>query len=536
VRVDRRAWLLLAFVAVMGANPRAAWAQDRRVEAVAKEAMRRAYADFSAADYDGGLARLLKAARACGTIRCSAPTRAALLRDEGVMQLRRGSLGKATQLFTEALQTDKRVELPPPYDVPDVRGAWELANAESGSESTPQPTGDFIHTPAPEQAAGTPLPIYVEYGGGEPVARVVAKYRAGGETEWKVMNLAKIGRGFGGLVPCGDVKLGVLRYYIQGFDAGGSPSALSGDPKHTFHVAIRKTLVGAPPSLPGRPPPATCGAGEGTTPAPPAEKPAEEGPAQCTDDAQCNGGVCTDGHCAEPEHREESQTNYAHFWVGVSLAVDVVMLPSASDVCKLTDAALPVNSAGYYCTNPDGSDYPSRASTGENNALAPGNAGQAGSELVFGDIRLLASLDYAITRNFLAGARFGAVLNGYPGSAAVTNGRAFGPPIQFELRATYVFGKNALAHSGFSPTVFVNGGVAKSDAAQNMNVMPNGVAGELPRTAWITSGPGFVGVGGGVRYQFSQRIAFSAALKLGVAFGGDVLPSLGPEVALQYGF
>ena len=64
-----------------------------------------------------------------------------------------------------------------------------------------------------------------------------------------------------------------------------------------------------------------------------------------------------------------------------------------------------------------------------------------------------------------------------------------------------------------------------------------GVPGTLPKTAWLTSGPGFVGAGGGVRYQFSQRIAFSAALKLDVAFGTNAfLPSFGPEVALQYGF
>jgi hypothetical protein len=86
--------------------------QERRIEAAAKEAIKRAHADFSAADYETGLARLLKASHACGTIRCSPPTRAALLRDAGVMQLRRGSGGKAAQLFSEARSTDARIELP----------------------------------------------------------------------------------------------------------------------------------------------------------------------------------------------------------------------------------------------------------------------------------------------------------------------------------------------------------------------------------------------------------------------------------------
>ena len=146
----------------------------------------------------------------------------------------------------------------------------------------------------------------------------------------------------------------------------------------------------------------------------------------------------------------------------MSLSVNVALLPGASDVCKLNAQALPANSAGYYCTNPDGSDYPTRQSQGENSALAPGNAGQAGSSLVFGDVRVLASLDVAVSANVLVGARFGVVLNSYPGTVAATNARSVNPAIHAEVRGTYVFGKNALAHSGFSPTIFIDAGFAKS--------------------------------------------------------------------------
>jgi hypothetical protein len=529
-------WIALAMAtALLVGAPRPAIAQEHRVEQLAKAAMRRARADFSAADYDGGLARLLKATRACGTIRCSAPTRAALLRDTGVMQLRRGSGAKAAQLFAEAMQVDKRVDLPSVYDAPDIRAAWNAAIGEADAQVMPQPTGDFSHTPAPEQAVNTPLPIYAEYTGSDAVAEVVAKYRSGDDAEWKRVNLVKMGRGFGALVPCGDVKLGIMRYYLQGFDAGGTPNALSGDPKHPYHVTIRAQIVGQPPSLPGQPPPATCKAGEAgavaVAPPPPA---APEGPLQCIDDSQCNGGVCTDGHCAEPERRESEVTTYAHVWVGVSLSVDVVMLPGSSDACKLTSGGLLLNSAGYFCTNPDGTDYP--GSAGENNALATGNAGQASGGPVFGDIRVLASFDYAFNPNMMIGARLGGVLNGYTGSAAINSGRAFKAPIQAELRGTYVFGKNALTHSGFSPMAFVDAGLGKFDAATSVTVTQTGVPGSLPKTAWVTSGPGFVGAGAGVRYQFSQRVAFNTALKLALAFGGSMLPSFGPEVAVQYGF
>jgi hypothetical protein len=536
LRVALFALASIALIAASLLTPRAAFAQDRRIEQLAKEAMKRARADFSAADYDGGLARLLKATRACGTIRCSAPTRAALLRDTGVMQVRRGNADKAAQLFAEAVQVDRRVDLPVAYESPDIRSAWSAATDQATATSAPQPVGDFVHSPAAEQTPDTPLPIYVEYSGADAVTSVVAKYQGPGGV-WKRVNLVRTGRGFGGLVPCGDVKLGVFRYYLQGFDAGGAPDALAGDPKHPFHVAIRKTLVGPPPSLPGQPPPATCGAG-GTAASEPPPAPEPEGPAQCVDDSMCNGGVCTNGHCAEPEHQEEERTSYAHLWIGVSLSADVVVLPGSSNVCQTSSTGMLTNSAGYACTNPDGSDYPGTAA--ENNGLSAangGNGGQASGGPVFGDIRVLGSVDYAINPNVLLGARFGAVLQGYTGQAAISANKAFGPSIHGELRGTYLFGKNALTHSGFSPLVLVGLGMAKFDAATTVAVTQAGVPGTLPKTAWVTSGPFFVGAGGGVRYQFSQRIAFNMALKLDFAFGGNGFqPSLSPEVALQYGF
>ena len=530
---------MLALVAMLVASvPRAASAQDRRIEAAAKEAIRRARGDFSAADFDSALALLLKASRACGTIRCSAPTRAALLRDAGVMQLRRREKDKAAALFAEALRVDRKIELPAVYDAPDIRAAWSSATGEGSAAAaepapTPQPTGDFTHTPVAAQAALTPIPVYVEYTGSDSVASVAVKYKGAGDSDWKRVNLVRTGRGWGGLIPCDGAKLGVLQYYVQGFDSGGSPNAVSGDPKHPFHVPIRRAIVGSPPSLPGQSPPSACtgSAAEAAAEAPPSS----EEPASCVDDSMCNGGACQDGHCIAPSRAEESSTEFARVWIGVSGSVDIAFLPGTSDACKLTTpGALPYNSQSYYCTNPDGTDYPNRTNGAENGSIpstATSNADQASSSTQFGDVRILATFDYALSANFLAGARAGYVTHSYPGSAAAHT------PLHLELRATYLFGNRPLAHVGFAPLALIDAGYGEFDAHESISVVQTSVPGQLTRDAWRVGGPIFVGIGGGFRYSFSQRVGFTAALKGALAFGNHILfETIAPEVGLQYGF
>ena len=206
-------------------------------------------------------------------------------------------------------------------------------------------------------------------------------------------------------------------------------------------------------------------------------------------------------------------------------------------MCALTPAALPYNSNGYYCTNPDGTDYPTRKNTSENNLLTPGSAGQTNGAAAVGNVRLLLTFDYAFSANLLVGARFGYVGHGYTGSQAAHDGRALSSPIHLEVRGTYLVGKNALAHAGWAPLVFIDAGIAQFAAPQTVTVVETGVPGTLPKNAWRVAGPGFVGAGLGARYAFSQRIAMTATFKLAGAFGATGLsPTFGPEVALQYGF
>jgi hypothetical protein len=53
----------------------------------------------------------------------------------------------------------------------------------------------------------------------------------------------------------------------------------------------------------------------------------------------------------------------------------------------------------------------------------------------------------------------------------------------------------------------------------------------------VVGGPWFAALGGGARYQFSPRIAFTAAMRVNAAFGviGSLL-TVGPELGVAYGF
>jgi hypothetical protein len=542
MNAPRFASALLCAVFVFSATT--ALGADKRGEAAAHAALKDASADYLANDFDRAIVRLRKASKACAPAHCSEETAAALLRDIGVMQLAQGEVDKASATFLEALVAYPSLDWNPAYDRQGLRSEWDAAKDEASVFGREQPSGDLATVPPSEQVMRTALPIYVDYGG--KLASVVVKYKATGMTEFKKIRLSRVGKGWGGSIPCTDVVRGVVRYYIQGFDASDTPVAITGDPRHPLYVPIRWSISSSPPHLPGQDPPSQCGSG-GQCPAGSAcgESTSEasvrtlDNGEVCETGGQCTSGRCASGRCAAthtPDGAAGAAGGYVHFWFGVSGSIDLTVVPSGSDVCLLNAQALPASSQGYYCTTPYGVDFPTRAGAAENATLVKGQAGQAQGGIESGDVRLLFTFDYAASTHVLLGGRFGLVLNGYPGEAAVHNGRAFGPPIHLELRTTFLFGDRPLAHSGFAPLVLLAGGVGEFDASTTVGVVVNNVVGTRPMVAWQTGGPGFAALGGGVRYAFSPRVAFSMALKLTAAFGGAFFPSMAPELGLQYGF
>jgi hypothetical protein len=202
--------------------------------------------------------------------------------------------------------------------------------------------------------------------------------------------------------------------------------------------------------------------------------------------------------------------------------------------------ASPANSGNFYCTNPDGSDFPPRTPAGamQNDNLMPGQAGHVDGGVGIGNVRVMLAVDYAVLPNLLGGIRFGYVFNAYTGNAAVSDGRAFGPNLHIEARATYIHGRGQpLRDPGFAPMGFAGLGVSEFDWHTTSIVAFKNVALQTPVNVWYTDAPFFFVLGGGMRYQFSPRAAFTAAIRVNIAIGGNgVLPTVGPEVGVSYGF
>jgi tetratricopeptide (TPR) repeat protein len=519
----------LATFAVAALLPRVAVAADKRTEATAKDALKKAQAEYAAHDYDKAAARLDKAQAACGAKKCTTATKAALLRDLGALQLKGGDADAAMTSFASALKLEPQLEPSATIDAPGMRDAWNAAKDEASVGEQPW-GGDFVHVPVSEQVVRTPVPVYVELSAGSPPSRVFVKYRGAGTSEYKRIELTKKGKGWGGLIPCGAATRGVLRYYVQGFDEKGEPVANGGEANKPFYVRIRPKISSSAPSLPDSPPPRQCSSDSGD---------GASGDASGSGEGSGSGSG-DDGSEARGEHDSAKATTkeaFSRVWIGVLGSVDLVALPAANDVCHLDRFGQPGTSNGYYCASSTGADFPNRASTGENNTLTPGNAGQVPGGIATGNVRVMATFDYALSASFLAGLRAGWVFRTYPGDAASKDGRAAKLGLHLELRATFLFGNEPLANVGFAPYVFAAGGYAESDASAQVTVTQTGIPGTKSLDAWLTRGPWFASVGGGVRYALSRHAAFLGGIKLTGAFGtGGILPIAAPELALQYGF
>jgi hypothetical protein len=370
----------------------------------------------------------------------------------------------------------------------------------------------------------------------------------------------------------------VVRYYVQGLNGRKEPIANAGDAKHPYTVSIRDEISGDAPSLPGSRPPRQCGGKEADCPPDfPGCKGGGSskgsGKASSSDDAESGKGDraekdegegnSEDSAKDEGEGEKRSRWKSKRIWVGVSGSFEFVHLPAGRDLCYLDPTtARPGNSLNYYCTYPNGADFPSRADGGAENSLIQRPLdGNVGDQFSLGPVRFLATLDYALMPNVLLGARLGLSLRDYPGGsptltsvassgAAIKDGRASplgrgggaggGGDVE-GARGIYLFGKDPLTKK-WAPMIFAGLGLAAFDGHASDNVVVNVPRGGMPTTLinvniWKTGGPFFLMAGGGVRYSISSTLAATGALRFNLALGaGGAMTTFGPELGIQMGF
>ncbi|MBN9162014.1 MAG: hypothetical protein J0I07_13720 [Myxococcales bacterium] len=537
-----------------------------RVETDARALQKKAMGeDYLATDFAYAQEKLEKAITMCGTAKCPPQLRSSLKRDLAVIQIgARADREEAIANFIEAIKIDSSAALDPDVKTKDLEQAFAEAKKRVATNATRSPghspQGDFTHAPVAAQQERTPIPVYAEYAGEEPIVKAKVRYRGFGMTEWKAAELQKIGEnGWGAELPCADVLQGTTEYYLLGFNEDNDPVAIGGDRVNPYRVPIKKEKLAEPPHLPNAPPPTQC---EDTGDCPPnfpgcvkasaraaadaskVEPVGKEGGEFCEDASECKSNQCVNARCVDYQRR---MNKAPRIWVGVAGALDYSFVPSADDVCKLrTPGATPVNDANYYCTRSDGSDYPSRdpgmaaendsirlSREGGRDRIAPGGG-------TLGNIRVMLTVDWAINDNVLLGARLGLVLNNYPGSEAEVDGKRFAMPVHLEARATYVFGKDALAKKGFAPYVFGGAGLAQFETRMPVRVVEDPRAGtgrtERDVDAWRIAGPAFVAIGGGARYAVTPRFALMAGARVNLAFIHAFASSVAPEIGGQIGF
>ena len=142
-------------------------------------------------------------------------------------------------------------------------------------------------------------------------------------TEWKTLELKKMDNGFGAMIPCKDVSLGLMKYYVQGFNGQNDPVAKSGARNKPFSVAVTQQISGEAPACRTRIPRAVRGYGRCPPDFPAAEERRsrgrrlleERGPREqlvqrrevrrkkntgddCATDSECTSGTCSSGKCA----------------------------------------------------------------------------------------------------------------------------------------------------------------------------------------------------------------------------------------------
>lgn len=475
---------------------------------------------------------------------------------------------EAKKAFIAALKADPKAALDPSLTTPELTKIFEDAKKSAGSSgggggTTPKPaspSGDAQHQPPPESAVNTPLPIYIEPTDEVPLSKVVLRYKPFGGTQYKSVELKKMGKGYGGEIPCEDVTTtGDVKYFFAFTGSDGEPAGGLGSSKEPFRTTIKNEIEGEAPKLPGKKPPTQCKAKEDCPPGLPGceDKKSSGGPrgdkgwgATCEKTQECKEGLmCLNGSCEEDkgggggDNKGDSGKKKRMNLVSVGVQFDLLNITGADAVCSGNSEA----ATNHACFYPGTSNQ----FYGVPNTVGSTNGIQGG--LGFADVRIIAGYDRQILKDvgLSVGARIGFAIGGSPTPAnAPPPGYSQALPfIPFhgELRVSYHFLGSMMEDKKFRPYAFINPiGFGQVNASVPVTVCDtsntpattktcpggNGYLREL--NAYQITGRTFSGFGVGTTFGITPLFGLSVEAKLMFmwpTFGIVVAPTIGPVFA-----
>jgi hypothetical protein len=379
----------------------------------------------------------------------------------------------------------------------------------------------ILHVPPEKKQADqgilTPVPIGLELPPELAARRVLVHYKVHGAPEWRTLELARRGRRYEGAIPCLEVSTitGDLRYYIRVHDAEGAVIAFSGTRSDPYRIGIhheseRPDLA----AQSGRcPDPADCPPGLPGCPS------AEVELIPCESDADCEGGeicgwegVCTD----DPRQRS---------WLGLDVEQQAGVVAS-SGACSLYSQ----ENEGYACYRQSDGQVYLGTPLYTNEALGLG----------LGPTRVQLSFERLVFYDTSVGARVGYALRG--GGPTPREGTAF-MPFSAELHVTHWFGDDPFVEQRLRPYALLGGGFAMFDVQTEVQVRedPTHISAQgdndLEQTldVWKRAGDGFVVLGAGALYPFTEGFGPNVEIRVHQAFpyGATIVSgSLGVRLGL----
>lgn len=484
---------------------------DDEARKIARDAMEE---DYLATNMTQAVAKLQNALKVCQK-GCSKQTEALLYGDLGTVYSAGLSAHEdAVVAFRKMLAADPSATPRSAYITTEVqedfdRAKKDLTGGAGGGGSPSGALSALVEKPWTEQAVYHPIPVFVEPPQGVTLSRVVVRYRAPNQKEWKEIALNKLDEGFGGYIPCSAVEtVGDVSYFVTGFDTNLDRVASAGSGEEPRKVRLKPSITGKQPALPNAVPPEAC--------------PRAEPGMSCETDSDCPGArVCRDlmcvdeGEALKPERDKEAARKKN--WISIAFIPDLTIVPSQDDACSVVaqeDGKL----SCFYSGN---TQYDGTPETGNGNTLRGGSA--------IGSMRVLLGFDRVFAQRITIGARAGFAFLGTPER---NDGKKF-VPFHGELRGAYFFSKDPFSQKGVRPYILANVGVGQVSARLNTEV--NDVNfGSQKLDVFYTSGPFFGGAGVGIQYAVSPEAAMLVEV-VGRAMFPEFAPVIAPSLGFAYG-